>query len=117
MHACRAKPISAVDRGEGLIHLGAIHVHHPAAPLAYQVVVITGRGEVDDPGTVTEVDMVDEAEPLQRVDGPVDGGGVDSSRRAGGDERRRCPVVQFGHGDVLAAESDEHLADGRAAPW
>ncbi len=90
-------------RQEGPQRLGR-HLHHPAASLAHQVLVVV-VGEVEDRRAVGQVGVVDDAQLLEGVEGPVDGGDV----------HRREAAVHLG-GDVLGRDvrlgGEEGFEDG-----
>lgn len=107
MDAIGAESMAPDDGPEGPELLEG-EVHRAPAPLAHEVVVLV-LGEVDDAGTMPQMDVVETARLLQGVDGAVDGGGVD--RTPG---HSFSPVAEVRGGEVLVVGLGQGPANGLA---
>ena len=71
------KPERVAQLGEERFEGRSGNIDRGPTAIASQMVVLIGRGQVDDTGTMPEVDMVDQIKLLEHFQRPVYGRGVD----------------------------------------
>lgn len=107
--AAHGVPVLSGHLVQNRVDIGEWNVNGCSTVLANQVVVPGVLGEVEDAGTMTKMDVMEEAQRFEGVERSIDGALVYRTS-----ECPARPVSDVGSAQMLVAGGGDHLADGLA---